>query len=210
MDADFELAREDSLHWLYRKKGDVYGREIRVRKTDGKVHGTDLVKSMSGGLKRFDNFLQSVRLSVDSSAVPGNETVTNGLNELRGTWLDADTVDKAKKWAAKPTNIQIEHAVQKRLARDTKGAEREVKCPAGVVDLVRHSPPVIVEVKELKGWKEGIGQLMVYGQYFPGYERRLHLFRTSKMNWRMMDIIEESCNKNGIDLILDEEFYDDV
>ena len=50
----------------------------------------------------------------------------------------------------------------------------EVATPVGYVDCL--SDARLIEIKRLKRWKEGLGQLCAYAVYLPGRQCVLHLF----------------------------------
>ena len=67
-----------------------------------------------------------------------------------------------------------EAAVRDALADSIPGAETEVMCSSGYVDVV--TPDEIIEVKRAQLWKGGLGQVLAYSKDFPGLAPRLHLF----------------------------------
>ena len=71
-------------------------------------------------------------------------------------------------------NRQKEKEIQLRMARELN-AQMEVKVRNGRVDLV--TAEEVIEIKEWKSWKNGIGQLLMYAISFPSYKSlRLHCF----------------------------------
>eukprot|EP00899_Mesostigma_viride_P017560 jgi/Mesvir1/25805/Mv26126-RA.1 len=204
-------------------------KEIKLRKSDRMIHGHDLTTAASNGKKRFDNWFRldaskafisalerstTVDLAGDRIGGPTPskvvDVVKGGQNDDRGVWIHAKLIDKVIEWAQLPATKQKELPVQERVAMAMRGSECEVRCPAGMIDIVTHDPPVIVEVKEVTHWIKGVGQLMAYGHYFPDYEKRLFIFRTGKVNTGQIRVIEDVCEGCGIELALDEDFYDDV
>ncbi|MGE5658871.1 MAG: hypothetical protein ACM37W_19920 [Actinomycetota bacterium] len=67
----------------------------------------------------------------------------------------------------------IEGKYRDRLAIELNG-ETEVVTPAGRIDVL--TPTEIIEVKDVCGWKQAIGQVLVYGKYYPTHKKRIHLF----------------------------------
>ena len=82
---------------------------------------------------------------------------------------DIPMVYASPKRSSQTIEKRIQLELQARL-----GGEIEVITPAGRIDLLTHQE--LIEVKAVKGWKEAIGQLMVYGHYYPSHQKHLHLF----------------------------------
>jgi len=74
--------------------------------------------------------------------------------------------------------------------------ELEFKFESGVIDIL--TPDEIIEVKNVGGWKGGIGQLLVYAEYFPGKNLRLHLFGGT--TGTTIKKIIPVCQKNKIEI----------
>lgn len=55
--------------------------------------------------------------------------------------------------------MKIEQSIQKRLNKILNG-QLEVYTEVGKIDIL--TPTEIIEIKEIKNWKEGVGQLMSY------------------------------------------------
>lgn len=71
------------------------------------------------------------------------------------------------------------------------GGYSEIKVSTGRIDLLTSDE--LIEVKNVKGWKDGVGQLLVYGTDFPEKELRLHLF--GKCEVELLKTIIEKCAK---------------
>lgn len=65
-----------------------------------------------------------------------------------------------------------EHDVQRKLERELSG--KHESCPAGVPDLVTSTE--LIEIKVWKNWKNAMGQLIAYHEYFPDKNMRAHFF----------------------------------
>lgn len=85
---------------------------------------------------------------------------------------------------------QPEKEIQLRL-KEELNAEDEVLTPAGRIDLL--SKNQLIEIKQVKQWKSGIGQLLCYGQYFPSHQLRLHLFGEHRNKKQRQEIL--TCTK---------------
>jgi hypothetical protein len=67
------------------------------------------------------------------------------------------------------TEKEIQLRMQKEL-----DAESEVKTGSGYIDLLTDDQ--VIEIKYGSNWKHAIGQVYVYGSYYPDREKRIHLF----------------------------------
>lgn len=67
----------------------------------------------------------------------------------------------------------IEKKIQRKLAAELGGI-MEVSVRTGRIDILTETE--IIEIKELKFWKAGAGQLMIYKQSYPDHACRLYLF----------------------------------
>jgi hypothetical protein len=103
----------------------------------------------------------------------------------------ADKVLKRK--PPKKSQLHSEDWYVSRL-RKQLGGEREVVTPAGNIDLLTSTE--LIEVKEVKGWKCAIGQVEIYGDYYPSHTKRIHLFGAA--HERFLKMVEEHCLKRGI------------
>lgn len=56
------------------------------------------------------------------------------------------------------------------------GAKKEVRTPAGNIDLL--TDHFLYEMKQVEKWKEAIGQLVAYGTYYPNHKKVLVVFGT--------------------------------
>lgn len=74
-----------------------------------------------------------------------------------------------------------ESVVRDRLLATLPGGRKEVACSGGFVDIVTDTE--IIEVKRGCNWKAALGQVMVYGEDFPGRRKRVHLFEDSMQNF---------------------------
>ena len=79
------------------------------------------------------------------------------------------------------------------------GGQLEVECPAGYVDLL--TPIQIIEIKNINSWKCALGQILVYGSYFPQHQKRIHLFGkkiTKDENMNKLRLIQRHCNAHNV------------
>jgi len=88
--------------------------------------------------------------------------------------------------STKALERSIQLALQEKL-----GGEIEVKCLAGKIDLL--TPLEIIEVKKVSDWKSALGQVLVYGHYYPSHQKRLHLFGTTQESF--IEFIRSHCTE---------------
>jgi hypothetical protein len=79
------------------------------------------------------------------------------------------------------------------LAKQLSG-QREVKTIAGNIDILTSSE--IIEVKSVKQWKSALGQILVYGSYYPSHQKRVHLYGETQQSF--LDMIECHCSQFDI------------
>ncbi len=91
--------------------------------------------------------------------------------------------------------IYSEKWYQRKL-KALEGGQAEVVTPAGNIDLLTSSE--LIEIKKAILWKEGIGQLIVYGCYYPSHQKRLHLFGSCHTSF--LEIVQEHCDSLSIRL----------
>lgn len=70
----------------------------------------------------------------------------------------------------------------------------EVSTPAGRIDILTDTE--VIEVKQFRSWKEAIGQLIIYGVYYPTHKRRMHLF--GKIDSKLLLVIRQHCAELNI------------
>ena len=89
-----------------------------------------------------------------------------------------------------------EKSVRDALAHHTRG-KIEWGTPAGFIDVFTQDE--IIEIKHYKNWKNGVGQLMAYGVYYPVHKKRLHLFaREGERALKYFEMATKLCVKKGI------------
>ena len=70
----------------------------------------------------------------------------------------------------------------------------EVSTPVGKIDILTDT--LLIEIKKAKDWKAAIGQLLMYGHYYPKHQKILYLFDVPK-NFDL-DLIVYLCNDFNI------------
>jgi len=90
-------------------------------------------------------------------------------------------------------SADVESFFQFGVAKAVDGV-REIKTPAGFIDVL--SDDLIIEVKSCKSWKHAVGQILVYGHYYPSKTKIVALFGQASSSRR--DVVESHCRHLGI------------
>jgi|DEB19_MinimDraft_3_1074340.scaffolds.fasta_scaffold00234_8 hypothetical protein len=86
-----------------------------------------------------------------------------------------------------------EKNIQAYLARKLKG-KIEIKTLAGFIDILTQTE--IIEVKNIREWKSALGQILVYGDYYPSHQKRIHLFGETEESF--LNMVRQHCEKRGV------------
>ena len=89
--------------------------------------------------------------------------------------------------------LQSESQISKKLAKRLHGLT-EVITPAGRIDILTSTE--LIEVKQVKDWKEAVGQVIIYGKYYPSHWNRIHLFGLCHSSY--LKLIENHCQEINI------------
>jgi hypothetical protein len=119
---------------------------------------------------------------------------TGGINKFSGTYVHEKLMNSIIEFIIKSRNIQRELSIVDKMNINLNG-QREVITPCGRIDILTKEQ--IIEVKEYKGWKAALGQILVYGNFYPEHQKRIHLFNILKNNIEL-DIIKEIYNKYDV------------
>ena len=71
------------------------------------------------------------------------------------------------------------------------GGQREIQTLAGNIDVLTFDE--IIEVKDVSMWKHALGQVLVYGYYYPSHKKRIHLYGETQESFLKM--IESHCER---------------
>ena len=138
------------------------------------------------------------------NAIPINslETILNALvykgSHQALSILNKVNPSKKLKVKSKLTRKYIEQKVKSKLLLKLKGIQ-EVITPVGRIDILTETE--LIEVKEFKDWKSAIGQVLVYGEYYPQHKKRIHFFGNTNKSY--YDIIKKHCDKMQISITVD-------
>jgi DNA-binding MarR family transcriptional regulator len=87
-------------------------------------------------------------------------------------------------------------AIERKVTESLKAAldgRTEVQTPARRIDLLTETE--IIEAKSIGEWKGALGQILIYGLYYPDRKKRIHLFG-EKID-KLPDI-KSNCNSFGV------------
>lgn len=137
--------------------------------------------------------LQSLKSNFESGLdfVTERSKVSTGGRPKVCVKLTVDCFEKLK--TSKQIKLDDEKTVQAFLHKKMGGVI-EVITPVGRVDLL--TSEFIVEIKNAKNWKSGLGQLLVYHGYYPSHGMNLVLFGSSHSSFK--EIVECHCLRFGI------------
>jgi len=79
------------------------------------------------------------------------------------------------------------------LSRKLDG-KREVTTLAGRIDVLTQTE--VIEVKPVVAWKCALGQVLVYGDYYPSHQKRIHLFGETQESF--LNMIRKHCGKRNV------------
>ena len=103
-------------------------------------------------------------------------------------WENACTTKKFCKRSRKS-----EKSVQSALAKKLNG-KTEVETPCGKIDVLTSTE--LIEIKKIKDWKEALGQVIVYGDYYPSHQKRIHLYGETQEAFLLL--VRKHCTKRRV------------
>lgn len=154
--------------------------------------------------------LQFKNESVTNSVGARNTTFFYYLNEKQAKFLMGKTrnglsLESIKKFKllgfdfsmhteSKKTRKKLKESdYSKALAKSLDG-KREVKTLAGNIDVLTQSE--IIEIKQVTAWKAALGQVLVYGHYYPSHQKRIHLYGETQESFLKM--VKSHCKKFNV------------
>ncbi len=127
-----------------------------IRTTDPDNHGIEI------------NCAQIARLLSGSMRIVHRQTVSRALREL----VDQGYLPELYRFKLAPSD-NTERLVHDRLQVEL-GGEVEVVTAVGRIDLLTESE--VIEIKDIRDWKEALGKILAYSAFFPEHSKRIHLF----------------------------------
>lgn len=99
-----------------------------------------------------------------------------------------------------------EHSVRDALSLRL-GGTIEVLTPSGCIDCLTENE--VIEVKQYRNWKSGIGQVLSYGSHYPSHKKRLHLFaHKGERASKYFEMATSVCSTLGIHVTFQETLPD--
>ena len=89
-----------------------------------------------------------------------------------------------------PTGPEIEGGIQDVMWEEAGEMELEVTTEYGRIDCL--TPDELIEIKDIKGWKHGLGQLLIYGKTYPKHRKVLHLY-SFKNTGKYLQHVQAAC-----------------
>lgn len=157
------------------------------------INATKLCKEYSKEFKHWkeNKSNQELIIEVEKLSIFSNNKaiiiINGGKNQIiKGTYVHELLIDNIIEWMLKPCNICNEHNIVLKLNNKLNG-QLEVDTPCGKIDIVTNTE--IIEVKKYKLWKHALGQILVYGYYYPDKNKRIHLFNCENNNMNIIETI---------------------
>ena len=131
-----------------------------------------------------------------------------GTNKLfsiiSGTYVHEDIIKDVLEWCKNTKNNQPERLIVNKLVENMENYILEVPVgrlvPKGHVSCGRIdilTDKQIIEVKEGCSWKSALGQILIYGHFYPDKKMRIHLFSTGNLD---IEFIKTIYNKHNVEL----------
>lgn len=168
----------------------------------GYVNATAMCKANN---KTWSSYFRSNKAQSFASKVSATYNLDNAVisivggndKDLQGTWVHIEVANHLLAWLQE-NNKQCNHnkseaKVRDKLASSING-KTEVVTPSGNIDFLTSRE--LIEVKEAPNWKAAVGQVIVYGHYYPSHSKRIHLFGT--VHSRVKAEIETVCKSQNI------------
>ncbi|MBW4637633.1 MAG: hypothetical protein KME05_05245 [Gloeocapsa sp. UFS-A4-WI-NPMV-4B04] len=125
-----------------------------------------------------------------------NDEATNFCEVLKSTYNPRKT--DVLLWRGSSLNSiwsEWETQVHTKLHRKL-GGKKEAKTPLGKVDLLTDTH--LIAVKRFSAWRTAVGEVIVFGEYFPKHQKLIYLFEREKP--KKLNVITEACSKHGIEV----------
>lgn len=171
---------------------------VGQRQDDGYVDATAMCKSVG---KRFDNYKKHegykpfIKALSNSLCLTEAQLVVSKRGKTGSIWVHPRVAEHLSAWLLKPRKDKdaTEEGVKFRLAKKLKG-RTEVITPVGEIDILTSAE--LIEVKAIRDWKAALGQVLIYGDYYPSHQMRLHLFGQCHESY--LDLVRYHCEKRGV------------
>lgn len=173
---EFPINLEDAWQWLGYSRKD----HAKTTLTKNFEQGTDYIIQVQ---------LEGLPVAVTGLQAPNKQNI----------YLTVDCFKKFQIIANARSNTRSNNSVNYerfyvKALQQKLGGLREVITPAGNIDLLTSTE--IIEVKAVKDWKGALGQILVYGTYYPSHSRRIHLFGCCVQSY--LDLVKSHCDPHKV------------
>lgn len=72
--------------------------------------------------------------------------------------------------------------------------KREISTLAGNIDILTQTE--VIEVKTVSMWKAALGQVLVYGTFYPSHKKRIHLYGETQESF--LEMVRQCCSKFNV------------
>jgi len=176
--------------YAYGKYGDF---KVIMMTKNRYINATKLCKEYSKDFfnwkqnKNNQELINEVEIDIYSADNKSIILINGGRNQIiTGSYVHPLLMDNIIDWIRKPCNIYNEYNIVLKL-NDKLNGQLEVVTQCGKIDIVTNTE--IIEVKEYKLWKHALGQILVYGYYYPNKNKRIHLFNCKNNNMNIINTI---------------------
>lgn len=145
-------------------------------------------KGFNGGRPEHYCYLNEVQSQIIISK-SRNGLKPNAIDKFKSLGFDFSMFPYLERKRSKTKESDYSNALAKEL-----NGNREVRTLAGNIDVLASSQ--IIEVKEIKFWKAALGQVLVYGHYYPSHQKRIHLYGETQESFLKM--INSHCAKFNV------------
>lgn len=155
-------------------------------------HVLEAIKNLecSEKFRRF-NFIKSSYINSQNKEQPMYKITKKGYEYITGKFRDK-------------TYNAVEHKIRNKLAVKLNG-NIEVLTPVGRIDILTDKE--VIEIKKVARWKSAIGQILVYGYYYPNHKKVIYLY--GNINTDMQKLIEKHCKKLNINTTFKNNYFQD-
>ena len=138
---------------------------------------------------------------------PGREQLSNVMKQFIRGVTQEKSVHPPPQHFDQTINNEKPHRneayYRDKLAKQLHG-DIEVQTPNGRIDIVTSDS--IIEVKQVKRWKDALGQIKAYGRFYPTHQKRIHLFGDKyRVNVVM---VEKTCRENAVIVTWEDDVFE--
>lgn len=189
--------------------------EVIIHKETNFINATKVCHNYG---KRYDNYIQTnkrkelINNLSNKLGYPSTFLKNGGkgkiYDNIRGTYVHQDILKDILEWCKNTKNNQPERLIVNKLVENMENYILEVPVgrlipkghvSCGRIDILTDNE--IIEVKEGSAWKSALGQILIYGHFYPDKKMRIHLFSTSSLDIKFIKTIY---NKHNVELSYEE------